>query len=145
MVNVERTFTVDKPVDVVVDYLRDFSRTEAWDPGTISCIRVDDGPIVVGSRWHNVSEFRGKETELDYRLVRLEAQHLTFVGKNKTATSTDDFRFAADGTGTAITYHATIEFNGIAKLADPFLRGLFEKLADGVIPAMTQAIAELPA
>lgn len=143
MVSVQRIFTVDKSVDVVADYLRDFARTEAWDPGTISCTRVDDGPIVIGSRWHNVSEFRGKETQLDYRLTCLEPQRLTFVGKNKTATSTDDLKFAAEGTGTTITYDATIVFHGLAKLAGPFLKAEFERLGDGVVEAMTLAIADL--
>lgn len=143
MVDVERTFTVDQPVDAVTGYLRDFSTAEQWDPGTISCTRLDEGPVEVGSRWHNVSEFNGKQTELTYELVRAEPGRLTFVGKNKTATSTDDLTFAPDGGGTAITYHATIVFHGIAKLADPFLKGKFEKLGDSTVESMTGALNAL--
>lgn len=143
MVTVERTFTVTKQLEVVVDYLKDFSRAEAWDPGTRFCLRMDDGPVREGSLWRNVSVFKNRETELSYRLVRLEPARLTFVGENKTATSTDDLTFRAVPEGTVITYHAHITFHGLAKLADPFLRGEFERLGDEVSLRMPQVIDAL--
>jgi carbon monoxide dehydrogenase subunit G len=143
MVDVERTFTVPRPVKVVVEYLQDFANAESWDPGTVTCTRVDDGPIEVGAKWHNVSEFRGRRTELAYQLTRLEPQHLTFLGENRTATSTDDLTFADVDGDTSITYHANIVFHGFAKLADPFLRREFEKLGDQVVTMMTESISAL--
>ena len=144
MVSVERTFVVDKPLEVVVDYLKDFSRAEAWDPGTRSCRREGDtGPVQVGTTWHNVSEFRGRETELDYRLEVLEPDHLTFVGHNKTATSTDDITLVSAGPTTTITYQAHIEFHGVAKLASPFLKSEFERLGDATEKQMTEVINAL--
>ncbi|MDQ3402073.1 MAG: SRPBCC family protein [Actinomycetota bacterium] len=132
MVDVTRTFTVNQSGDAVLEYLRDFSRAEEWDPGTVSCTRLDSGPVAVGSRWRNVSKFLGKETELRYELTRLEADRVQFVGKNDTATSTDDISVkpgAAPGT-TSITYHAHIEFHGLAKLAGPVAKVAFEKLGN---------------
>jgi carbon monoxide dehydrogenase subunit G len=144
MVTVQRTFTVDKPVEVVVNYLKDFSRAEAWDPGTRSCTREGTpGPVNVGTTWHNVSEFRGRQTELEYRLTVLEPEHLTFVGRNKTATSTDDLTFGPSGTGTAITYRAQITFHGLAKLAGPFLQSTFERLGDETQQQMTSVLNDL--
>jgi carbon monoxide dehydrogenase subunit G len=143
MVDVERSFTVPRPVRVVVEYLKDFAHAESWDPGTVSCSRVDGGPIEVGAKWHNVSEFRGRKTELAYQLTRFEPQHLTFVGENKTATSTDDLKFADVDGATSITYHANIVFHGIAKLADPLLKREFEKVGDQVVAAMTESISAL--
>ncbi|MCS7477494.1 SRPBCC family protein [Umezawaea endophytica] len=144
MVNVERRFTVDKPVGVVAEYLKDFANAEQWDPGTRSCVRTDSGPVQVGSTWHNVSEFKGKETELDYRLDRMEPNRLVFVGENKTATSTDDLTLTPAGSGTEVTYHAHIVFHGLAKVADPFLKSEFEKLGDEVVESMTKAVENLP-
>ena len=90
MIRVTRTFIVDKPVDVVVGYLADFSNAVDWDPGTQSCERQDSGPVQVGSTWRNVSKFLGRETVLDYRLEALQPGHITLIGSNKTAASTDD-------------------------------------------------------
>jgi carbon monoxide dehydrogenase subunit G len=144
MVTVERTFIVDRPLDVVVDYLKDFAHAEEWDPGTQSCTRISaEGPVEVGTVWRNVSEFKGRETELEYRLAVLEPDHLTFVGNNKTATSTDDITLVALGTGTSITYQATIEFHGLAKLATPFLQKEFERLGDLTQSQLTKVINNL--
>jgi carbon monoxide dehydrogenase subunit G len=143
VVDVERTFTVAKPIGTVVDYLKDFAKAEAWDPGTVSCTPLGEGPVAVGSRWHNVSKFKGRETELTYRLTRLEPQRLTFVGENKTATSTDDLTFTTVDGGTSITYHANIVFHGLAKLADPLLKHEFEKLGDSTVKSMTGTLNSL--
>lgn len=96
--------------------------------------------VAKGSEWQNVSEFRGRRTELLYRLVRFEDRRLTFVGRNRTATSTDDMTFGEEDGGTRLTYRARIEFRGVARLASPFLRKEFERLGDEVVRRMPEAV-----
>jgi carbon monoxide dehydrogenase subunit G len=143
VVNVSRTFTVDKPVQVVIDYLKDFSNAVDWDPGTQSCTRIDGGPVEVGSSWRNVSKVLGRETELTYRLRTLEPGHLTLVGTNDTATSTDDILVRPSGTGSEITYHATIELHGLARFGAPVVKLEFERLASLTEKQLIRAIAAL--
>lgn len=143
MVQVERTVTVGTPIEAVAEYLADFAHTEDWDPGTISCTRTDAGPIVAGARWHNVSEFRGRKTELDYRLTHRTAERVTFVDENRTATSTDDFTLASGLERTTVRYRATIVFHGWAKLASPLLKREFERLGDEVVPKLRRVLGEL--
>lgn len=143
MIDVTRTFTISQPMDVVVGYLRDFAHAQAWDPGTKSCVQETEGPVVVGTTWHNVSEIKGRETELTYTLQRSDPDHLTFEGKNKSATSTDDLTFVPQGDATTVTYHATIDFHGIASLAGPFLKGEFEELGDRTAAQMTSVVNAL--
>jgi carbon monoxide dehydrogenase subunit G len=144
VIRVERTFAVSRSPDVVVEYLRDFTHAEEWDPGTKSCVQVTPGPVAVGTRWRNVSELRGRETELSYELTRSEGDHLTFVGRNKTATSTDDITVRPSGTGSTVTYRAEIVFHGLAKIAQPLLSREFERLADSTRDQLTRTIAGLP-
>lgn len=143
MVDVRRTFTVSKPIEKVVAYLEDFAHAEEWDPGTKTCTQVGTGPVEVGTHWDNLSEFRGRETTLDYELVRSEPERLTFVGKNKTATSTDDITFRAVEGGTEISYHAHFDFHGLAKLASPLVAGALEDLGDPTVEQMTKALSAL--
>jgi carbon monoxide dehydrogenase subunit G len=143
VVSVSRTFAVDKPVQVVIDYLKDFGNAVEWDPGTQSCTRIDSGPLEVGASWHNVSKVLGRETELTYRLQTLEAGHLVLVGTNDTATSTDDILVRPLGTGSEVTYHANIELHGTAKLAAAVVKLEFERLASATEKKLVQAIAAL--
>jgi carbon monoxide dehydrogenase subunit G len=137
---VQRTIRVHKPLPQVVEYLMDFSHTQDWDPGTVRCERTDTGPITLGSTWTNVSVFLGRTTELDYRLERIEPNRLTFVGRNSSARAIDDLTFEQDGDGTTIVYSADIAFHGVARLAAPFLKPAFNRLADEVAAAMPPVI-----
>lgn len=143
MTDVRRTFTVNQPMDKVVNYLRDFANAEHWDPGTVTCTQVGSGPVRVGTHWRNVSEFRGRRTELGYELVRSEPDRLTFVGKNKTATSTDDLSFREVEGGTEVGYHAHFDFHGLAKLVVPFIKGTIEGLGDPTVRQMTKVLTAL--
>jgi hypothetical protein len=127
---VSRTFSVEPAPDVVVPYLADFSHAEQWDPGTVRCVRDDDGPVVVGSSWHNTSKIAGVSTELTYTLEHLSDQRIVLVGRNETATSTETIDVAPNGSGSTITYRNDVEFNGAAKLAAPLARVVFEKLGN---------------
>ena len=144
MVRVTRTFVVDKPVDVVVGYLADFGNAVDWDPGTQSCERQDTGPVRVGSTWRNVSKFLGRETVLDYRLKVLQSGHVTLIGSNKSAISTDDItvRDATPGRS-EITYQARIELRGLARLGEPVVKVATERLGDATVTRMQRAVAAL--
>ncbi|GAB3441168.1 SRPBCC family protein [Phycicoccus ginsengisoli] len=140
MVDVIRSFPVSSPPAEVVSYLADFTHAVAWDPGTVRCERVDDGPVQVGARWRNVTKLLGRETEIDYELVTLESDHVVLRGTNKTATSTDDIRVVATRAGSTVTYHAHIVFNGVAKLAEPLMQRIFEKLGDETVEGIQREL-----
>lgn len=144
MVHVTRTFTVDRPTSAVLAYLADFGHADQWDPGTQTCTRIDDGPVAVGARWHNVSKILGKETDLEYTLERLEDDRIVLVGRNKTATSTDAITVRPTEGGSEITYDATVELHGIAKLGGPLMQIQFEKLGDQTVDGIRDAVAALP-
>ena len=149
MVHVTRTFTVDRPVDVVVTYLADFGNAEQWDPGTVSCVRTDSGPVQVGATWRNTQKVLGMTSEMDYRLDRLDAGRIVLVGQNDKGSveSTDDLTVRpdpADAGRSEVTYEATITFHGVAKLGAPVMQLEFEKLGNQVADGIQKAVAGLP-
>ena len=140
-----RTFDVRPQPPVVLDYLKDFSNAEDWDPGTESCTRTDSGPIQVGSTWHNVSKIAGVSTELDYTLEQLTDDTIVLVGRNDTATSTDTITVvpSPDSDGSRVTYEAVIELSGAAKIADPVMKIVFEKIGSDTEDDMTTVLNRL--
>lgn len=143
MTTVTRTFTVRPDPATVIDYLKDFSNAEAWDPGTESCARIDAGEVVVGSKFKNVSKIAGISTELVYTLTTLSADTVAFRGENDTATTTDTITVVPSGTGSEITYEAVIEMSGAAKLATPAVKVVFEKIGSDTEEQMTEVLNRL--
>jgi hypothetical protein len=128
MSTVSRTFTVEPPPTVVVPYLADFANAEQWDPGTVSCVRREDGPVQVGASWANQSRIAGITSDLVYTLTELTNDRIVLVGRNKTATSVETIQVVAAGEGSRITYTNELTFNGAAKLAAVPAKLLFEWL-----------------
>ncbi|MFD8753282.1 SRPBCC family protein [Kitasatospora sp. NPDC059577] len=142
MINVERAMVVDRPAEEVLRYLADFGNTPGWDPGTESCVRLDTGPVAEGAQWRNTSRFRGRRTELVYRLEQYRPDRLVFVGHNRTVRATDDITVRASRGRTLLVYRASLRFNGLARLAAPLLRAEFERLADAVADRLPRVLAE---
>lgn len=140
MPTVSRTFAVETRPELVIAYLKDFANAEAWDPGTQQCTRIDAGPIGEGSSWHNVSKIVGVTAELTYTLKVLTDRQLVFVGTNKSSTSTDTITVEAAGAGSTISYRADLEMNGAAKLLNPAMKLIFEKLANDTEKQMTNVL-----
>lgn len=144
MVHVQRTFVVDKPGDRVVAYLADFANAVQWDPGTQSCTRIDgEGPVQVGAKWRNVSKVLGRETELEYTLEALEPNRIVLVGRNDTATSTDEITVIDHADGAQVVYDATIDLHGVAKLGAPVVKLEFERLGNETVDGIVAAVAKL--
>ncbi len=143
MPTVSRTFSVTPTPDRVIDYLKDFSNAEEWDPGTQTCTREGAGPVEVGATWHNVSKIVGVTAELTYTLETLTNRTLVFVGENKSSTSTDTITVDASGAGSVITYEADLEMKGAAKLLSPAMKIVFEKLAGDTEKQLTTVLNAL--
>lgn len=144
MVHVTRQFTVRADQGAVVDYLKDFSHATQWDPGTVSCTRLDSGPVQVGSRWHNVSKLIAVKAELEYELVELRDNGVVFVGTNEGSRSVDTIDVLPADDGVRVTYDANVTLKGKAKYAEPLLFLVFQKLARDTVRDLTRALERLP-
>ncbi len=144
MVQVARTFTVDRDRAKVVEYMRDFTNATQWDPGSLDNVQTSDGPVALGTVWHNTSKLVGVTTELDYTLVRDDADRLRFEGTNKTAVTSDDLTFTdAQGGGTEIVYRANVSLNGAAKVVEPIMWLVFQQIAGKTVKQITEVVEKL--
>lgn len=137
-----RTFTVDRPIDEVYDYLSDFTTTEEWDSGTVRTTRVS-GDGGVGTTYHNVSKFFGREVEVEYVVERVvPGQVFALRGENsgKSMVAHDTMTFREVPGGTEVTYAATFDFKGPWKLVAPFTKPTFNKLFDDGAKGMREAL-----
>lgn len=143
MPTIERTITVDRPLDLVWGFLTDFTTTEQWDPPTVTTERVsgDGGP---GTVYRNVSSMLGKEVEVEYTVVELEPRSLfRLSGSAHGMDLLDTMRFEETADGVAITYTAEFRPHGVAKLVEPLMPLGLKKLGDDAARSMQETLQRL--
>lgn len=143
MPSVERTVTVDQPIEKVWSYLSDFRSTEEWDPPTVSTTRTS-GDGGVGTAYHNVSKFLGSETEVEYIVTEHVAQQrFQLRGDAGSLDLLDTITFEETPTGTSVTYHAEFAPRGATKLVEPLMPPALNALADKVAASMEEQLKAL--
>lgn len=136
-----RTLRVGRPPEEVFVYLLDFTHTEEWDPGTVRTT-LEHGDGGVGTHYHNVSRFLGRETELTYVVEEVVAPwRLRLRGENKTVVAHDTMTLEpAEAGGTELTYQANFAFKGVARLVSPLLAPAFKRLGDEAEKGLLDAL-----
>lgn len=139
-----RSVTVDRPVERVFDFLSDFTTTNEWDPGTVRTTRqAGDGGV--GTRYHNVSRFLGRETELVYVVLEVSPTEVFRLrGENQTVVAHDTMTFTpTESGGTTVTYQARFDLKGLARLSAPLLAPAFKRLGDEAEDGLRAALERL--
>jgi carbon monoxide dehydrogenase subunit G len=145
MTTISRTVTVDRPVDKVAAYLSDFSTSAEWDPHTVSCRRLNDGPVAVGARFENVQTLMGRQSALTYEVTHYEPGHrIVLEGGSETVHTRDEMIFAATAdAGTAVTYTVDVELRGLATAGRPMLPAVMKKIADEGAAGLRQRLLQI--
>lgn len=143
MTTIERSVSVDRPLERVFEYLSDFTTTNEWDPGTVETVRVS-GDGAVGTTYRNTSSFAGRKTRLTYVVEKLVPNEVFALrGENGTVVAHDTMTFARTTTGTRVTYVAVFDFKGVVKYLAPFMSPLFKRLGDEAEKGMREALEKL--
>jgi carbon monoxide dehydrogenase subunit G len=132
MTRFTRQIDVPTPPDDTFAYVADFSTTAEWDPGIAEARRLDDGPLRVGSRFEVAYGFGKRRLPIAYTITAfVPPSRIVLEGIGARFRGTDDIRFApGPHGGTRIRYIAELELRGIARAAEPLMRGRFEKVVD---------------
>lgn len=137
-----RTVPTRWSADEVFDYLLDFAHAAEWDSGTVRCERVS-GDGEVGTRYHNVSRFLGRETHLEYQTEQVDParRRFTVAGGNKTVTSRDTVTVTerTEG-GSVVDYRAELTFHGPARVISPLLTPFLTRLGDNTAAQLQRVL-----
>jgi carbon monoxide dehydrogenase subunit G len=140
---IRKTITVPKPLEVVFAYLCDFTTTTEWDPGTVQTVR-ESGDGGVGTVYLNTSRLLGRDTQLRYVLLDLlPLQRLQLRGENATLVANDTMTFTPARGGTEVTYTADFIFKGVTRILAPLLRPALRRLGDNAEAGMRSALNAL--
>lgn len=143
MPTIERTIVVDQPLELVWDFLTDFTTTEQWDPPTVTTERVS-GDGGVGTVYRNVSSMLGRKVEVEYTVADLEPRSLFRLrGTAGSMDLLDTMRFAQTPAGVEISYTAEFTPHGAARLAEPLMPLALKKIGDDAAQSMQETLEAL--
>ncbi len=140
MITVHGTVQSRLAADKAFDYLSTFEHTPEWDPGTPVVKKLSEGPVAVGHRYHAEAEFRGKRQTLIYEVQELTVSRITLRGENDTVISVDTIDVTPAGSGSEVRYTAEFQLKGWLKIAEPFVKPAFQKLAGPAMDGMQKAL-----
>ena len=125
------------------DFIADFANASAWDPGTATSRRIDDGPIRIGSRFALGVRMAGAVRPMDYRIVELEpGRRVVLEGSGSGVEATDTISFEPSSRGTRIEYRADIRLVGWRRLLEPLAGGAFARIAREARDGMQRTLDE---
>jgi hypothetical protein len=107
-------------------YLADFANARLWDPSVSAATRTSEDAVALGSTFHLVSRFAGRDVPLLYTIVAYEpAQRVVLEARKPGFVSRDTITFEPAAAGSVVNYDALLELAGVRRLFDPLLQRIF--------------------
>lgn len=145
MPTIHETIETNLDPEAAFAFVADFANAPAWDPGTATSARIDDGPVGVGARYRLGVRMRGRVVPMEYRIVVHEAPYrVVLEGEGSGVRARDDITFAPrSGGGTWIDYTADIHLTDWKGILEPLLGGAFAKIGRAARDGMERALDEI--
>jgi carbon monoxide dehydrogenase subunit G len=133
------------PAAEVFAYLADFSNAQDWDPGVATAVRLDDGPVTVGSRFA-LDLAVGSSTQRWTYVTEVHEvpTRVRFATSGRFAEGADDIGVVARGDGACtIEWDARFGFTGLGRLIDPLFQLAFNRIAGKAVDGLRRKMREL--
>ena len=123
MAHAEATITIDRPVNVVFDFVLDGTKSPLWRPAVVDITRVPDKPTGVGAVFkQGLKGPGGRRIDGDYEIVECQPNEvIAFRVIAGPARPTGTYRFEPVGEQTRVTFVLHYEPKGLARLMDPII------------------------
>lgn len=122
-------------------YMADVTHFPEWDPGVKQAVRVaGDGPGVGAA--YALTVQAGGTTVMRYEVKEYEPpRRILLIARTALLTSVDEIRVEASGSGSRVTYDATLTLNGPLVLFEPLLRLAFQRIGDRAVPGLKRVLS----
>ncbi len=123
MAHAEGSITVERPVNVVFDFLLDGLNNPRWRPSVADIRRVPGKPSGVGAAFkQGLKGPGGGGIDGDYEIVASQPNELIkFQVTAGPARPMGTYKFEASGNATRLTFILHYEPKGLARLMDPMI------------------------
>ena len=109
-------------------YMADLRNASEWDPSVVSATALDDGPVREGSGFELRIRSGRRVVPYRYTVTALEERRITLRATTRAVDSVDTITVRDAGTGSEITYDATLVVKGALVLITPVIARTFRRL-----------------
>jgi carbon monoxide dehydrogenase subunit G len=132
MITFEKNIYIDRPPQVVFDYMSDPKKDSEWRSGSDFAEWITDDPVGVGSKMRSVNSFMGRKVEAVAEITSWDPPH-HYSFKSIGGSFPSEFRFSLrpEGSGTQLISSGEIAFSRILKVLEWLFGGQIKKGAEG--------------
>ncbi len=125
----EQTFGVDRPPEVVFDYMTDAANLAQWQPVKTHVEQLTDGPPGLGSRFREGTKPPlGREFEMVTEFTEFDRPHRFHVHVVEGPSPIDGtWSFEPDGAGTRVHFVADGKLGGVPKWLEPVAKRVLSR------------------
>lgn len=146
MISLCREIRTREQLDVVADYLSDFTTIELWDPRTERCDQLGgrNPDASVGSRYADVPRLLGRRIAFVHTVNELERRHrIVWRGVATHLVTTDTMASSRTGTDTVVVHGTVLRFSGPVRRIESVLAPLVRRAADERARCLSAALTRL--
>ena len=120
MAKVNGSIYIDRPPEVVFDFVADERNEPRYNPKMTAVSLTTEEPIGVGSRFASTLMSRARPITMTVEFTEfVRPRRLALVSTAGVMETVGALSFAPSGTGTLMTWSWVIKLNGLAKVASP--------------------------
>ena len=122
MARIDGEIVIDRPVDVVFDYVADQSNEPQYNPQMVRADKITAGPVGAGTRFRSAVASRGRTAEMLIEITGYDRPHrLASTTTMRQAAISYTLTFEPAGTGTRMRWSGQVRPKGVFKLLGPLI------------------------
>jgi len=127
MIRHETSVHLNRPVEKVFAFVVDSKELPKWQSNLIKSELLTEGPLRVGSRFHEVRLVRHKETEIQGEMTAFEPNRRFATKTLSKPEVTVSYSFEPENGGTRLRYEFSMVTTGLMRLLQPMILGSIKK------------------
>ncbi len=141
MITVQLQKEYQAPPETVFDLLADHTKHPLWDPNMIEASLFTEGPIVKGSKGITIGEFLGRRVESEIYYDAYDRPKYVSGGTTSgNVNGKNTCEFIPTEKGTKINWRLDVEFKGLMRLFEPFMKSNLIKQREESLDALNDYI-----
>jgi uncharacterized membrane protein len=123
MAHAEGKITIDRPVQMVFDFILDGANNPLWRPSVVDIKPLAEKPYGIGSAFKQGLKGPGGRIDGDYQITEYKPnQIIEFQVIAGPARPTGTYHFETDERSTTVTFVLDFQPKGLAKLMNPMIQ-----------------------